>query len=180
MDGQPLASIRQRTASHATGARIVSAIYRRFSPSIHHVVDSWIHSINSPSLTYICCHTLVTQLATNDLVNMIQPESMGSDTSQIVRATVCPLPGALAFLTVLNDIRHQYGPTNTWTCVTPYTPNQYTHARMHARMLEPNCQHCQSLCDDRMCTLVLHPLQLNTCPLSITVILALRLELVIA
>ena len=53
------------------------------------------------SLTYICCHTLVTRLATNDLTNMTHPDAMGSDTSQIVRATVCPLPGALAFLTDL-------------------------------------------------------------------------------
>ena len=59
------------------------------------------HSINSPSLTYICCHTLVTRLATNELTNMTHPDAMGSDTSQIVRATVCPLPGALAFLTDL-------------------------------------------------------------------------------
>ena len=63
------------------------------------------------------------------------------DTSQVVRATVCPLPGALAFLTVLSlEVK-----TLVWTdnyldlceqCDTihPETEHARTHARTHARL----------------------------------------------
>ena len=95
------------------------------------------HIINSPSLTYICCHTLVARLATNDLTNMIQPEAMGSDTWQIVRATVCPLPGALAYLTVLEDLVKTLVWTNIYLdlCDTIHTEPVHTrtHAHTHAR-----------------------------------------------